>query len=177
MSRLGIVASPASHRPRRTPRRATRGTREVLEALDHREIPATAQDLFIELREHGHRIGLATVYRALHVLREQGLLHVFSARDGTAFRACSYEPHHHLVCLRCGRVQEEHVGDLASWLAEVERGGFRIDTCSVEVLGVCHRCGSPTGGRRVDTGPSEPGREGKSSTPASPVAALPNMQS
>lgn len=113
----------------------------MLAALDGREIPATAQDLFVELREDGHGLGLATVYRALHVLREQELLHEFTGAEGTAFRACSREPHHHLVCRECGRVQEQRTVALSSWLAEVERAGFAVETCSIEIRGVCQRCG------------------------------------
>lgn len=80
--------------------------RHVLAALAGRETPVTAQELFIELRDNGHSLGLATVYRALHVLRDDGRLHEFHVEDGIAFRACAPEPHHHLVCLQCGRVQE-----------------------------------------------------------------------
>ena len=121
-------------------RRNGKGLRIVLTALVGREIPVTAQGLFIELRDQGHHLGLATVYRALHALRDDGRLHEFQVEDGVAFRACVSRSHHHLICVECGRVQEGQPTEMASWLHAIERDGFAVVACTVDVHGVCERC-------------------------------------
>ena len=67
----------------------------------------TARDIADELRARGERTGIASVYRALDLLHELGLVKRLDVGDGTA----RYEPadpsgehHHHLVCDRCGLV-------------------------------------------------------------------------
>lgn len=125
--------------PRRT-RRDSKGLRRVLEAMTGREVPVTAQALFIELRDRGDDEGLATVYRALHVLRDKGRLHEFHVEDGTAFRACADDPHHHLICVRCGRVLEERIASMTTVLGKIEHHGFSVESCTIEVFGICDRC-------------------------------------
>lgn len=113
----------------------------MFDSLAGREVPVTAHELFIELRDGGHGLGLATVYRALHVLRDEGRLHEFHVEDGIAFRACAPEPHYHLVCVQCGRVEEDHTTTpLGDWLDHVEHGGFAVHACTVETYGTCRRC-------------------------------------
>src|SRR4051812_5915969 len=85
---------------------STRQRRRLLELLIGRERPATAQQLHAELSGAGTRIGLTTVYRAVHVLAGAGLLHIFDSGGETAYRLCGPGGPHHLVCRVCGLVTE-----------------------------------------------------------------------
>lgn len=124
----------------------TRNARGVLALLRDREEPATAQQLHAELRAGEERTGLSTVYRALHALAEAGLVHEFRRAEDTAYRACAPDPHDHLVCAGCGRVQERHLAGLDHTLAELQREGFLIASCRIEVYGLCPRCPRPVNG-------------------------------
>src|SRR5215212_86936 len=53
--------------------RTTRQRAEILEALEHASTPVSAQDLFVALRGDGASISLATVYRQLQRLAEEGV--------------------------------------------------------------------------------------------------------
>ena len=79
----------------------------------------SAQDLHARLRSAGHRIGLATVYRTLHVLADAGAVDVLRAGDRhSIYRACGgREPHHHLLCRSCGRTVEVAARVLDEWAA------------------------------------------------------------
>src|ERR671924_2235159 len=90
--------------------RPTRQRLLVLETLAAEPHDATAQEIHGRLREADERIGLATVYRALAVLRRRGVVDELSHRTGeSCYRLCSPGHHHHLVCSRCHRVEElEH---------------------------------------------------------------------
>lgn len=103
----------------------------------------SAQDLHIQLRSAGHRIGLATVYRTLHALADEGAVDVMRARDRhSIYRACgSREPHHHLLCRSCGRTVEVAAGVLDEWAAGAgAEHGFTQVTPIGEFFGTCADC-------------------------------------
>jgi Fur family transcriptional regulator, ferric uptake regulator len=114
----------------------------VLETLAAEPHDATAQEIHARLREGGQRIGLATVYRALGVLREKHVVDELSHRSGeTCYRFCSPRHHHHLVCSSCHRVEELEDCEIDAWVAKASRRhGFRAASHTVEVVGLCADC-------------------------------------
>ena len=68
----------------------------------------TADDVHDRLREEGERVSLATVYRALGLLEESGILEGHDFADGQRRyeRALTREHHDHLICLDCRAVVE-----------------------------------------------------------------------
>ena len=69
------------------PRRQTRQRSAVLALLDDQDGFRTAQDLHALLRERGEAVGLATVYRALQALMDDGLVDAFGPRRLTLISA------------------------------------------------------------------------------------------
>ena len=114
----------------------------VLETLAAEPHDATAQEIHARLRESGEGIGLATVYRALAVLREKRVVDELSHRSGeTCYRLCSPGHHHHLVCSSCHRVEELADCEIDEWVAKASKGlGFRPASHTLEVVGVCADC-------------------------------------
>lgn len=121
--------------------RATRQRSTVLGALRDRVEAVTAQDLHAELRAAGEPVGLTTVYRTLSSLAHAGLLDEFP-RDGEhAFRLCSDDHHHHLICEACDRVDEIAADEVEIWVASVaKRRGFRVTAHRADIFGVCAEC-------------------------------------
>ncbi|MFI0405639.1 Fur family transcriptional regulator [Actinomadura sp. 3N508] len=119
-----------------TPRR-----RQVLQALDLRQRPASAHELYVDLTRQGHDIGMSTVYRTLSALAGAGQLHAF-VRDGeTRYRLCAPGRHYHLVCRGCGDVQEHAAADDGGWLDGITAtADFLPDPHETEVHGLCGRC-------------------------------------
>jgi Fur family transcriptional regulator, ferric uptake regulator len=119
--------------------RSTRQRAAVLNALQRAPEPVSAQDLHAAL---GRAVGLATVYRALQGLVDSGQVDVFRRESGEAlFRLCNPVHHHHLVCQRCGRVEEIDACEVESWAAQVaRRRGFTLSGHQADVFGVCPRC-------------------------------------
>jgi Fur family transcriptional regulator, ferric uptake regulator len=79
----------------------------VVELLAGQSCCLSAQEISDELRAKGTDVGLASVYRALDLLHEMGLVQRVEIGDGGS----RYEPivpggehHHHAVCDSCGRV-------------------------------------------------------------------------
>ena len=110
-----------------------------------------AQELHDRLRARGSRTGLATVYRTLRRLAEEGAVDVIREDPTQArFRLCSTEHHHHLLCESCGRVVEIPQCDVDEWASRMARAhGFTVRTHRAEIVGRCKTCTAAHGrGRR-----------------------------
>ena len=103
----------------------------------------TARDIGDRL---GDKVGLASVYRTLDLLEEQGLVQRFDVGESAA----RYEPalptgehHHHLVCDRCGEVTAFEDDDLERAIRRLARRlDFEIDGHDVTLKGECPDCSS-----------------------------------
>lgn len=121
--------------------RATRQRTTVLDALRGRAEAVTAQDLHAELRGSGEPVGLTTVYRTLSSLADAGLLDAFDRGGEQAFRLCSDDHHHHIICEVCNRVDEITADEVERWVEAVAaRRGFRVTGHRADVFGVCAAC-------------------------------------
>lgn len=125
-----------------TTRRPTKQRSAVLEFLGEQSTFRSAQEIHADLRGRGNPIGLATVYRALQGMVEDGDLDVLRTDDGEAmYRRCGTQHHHHLVCRECGRTVEVADAPVERWAARIgEQHGFVEVEHQVEVFGVCASC-------------------------------------
>jgi Fur family transcriptional regulator, ferric uptake regulator len=124
----------ATERTRTTPQRAA-----VLERLRAASEPMSAQAIKAEL---GRSVGLATVYRTLQQLVDAGQVDVFRRDSGEAvYRLCRPIHHHHLLCVRCKRVEEIDACEVEPWARAVaERRGFEISGHQADIFGTCAEC-------------------------------------
>jgi Fur family transcriptional regulator, ferric uptake regulator len=120
------------------------GAREaVVELLGREHCCSTAQELHDRLREQGRRVGLASVYRALELLTELGLVKRIDVGEGTArYEAAHLEGHHHhVVCDDCGRIESFEDVQLERAIAAVEdRIGYAVAMHEVVLRGACSDC-------------------------------------
>lgn len=108
----------------------------------------SAEDVYGILRENESEIGLATVYRALDLLSELGILVQVDFGDGCArYELNTADPkihhHHHLICVKCRKViefEEDLLDDLEETIAE--ESGFQIINHEVKFFGYCKDCRS-----------------------------------
>lgn len=95
------------------------------------------------LREQGHSVGTATVYRSLDMLVESGLVRRHDFGEG--FKR--FEPllspgqNGHLICSRCGRVTEFSTERFERALPMIaDENGFQHHAHRVEIRGLCRAC-------------------------------------
>jgi len=106
----------------------------------------SAEDVHDILREGDSEIGLATVYRALDLLSELGILVHVDFGDGCArYELNTTDPqihhHHHLICLNCGRVIEFEEDFLENLESIIEKKfGFQTVNHEVKFFGYCLNC-------------------------------------
>jgi Fur family ferric uptake transcriptional regulator len=117
--------------------RMTAQRRAVLDAIESSNGPFTAIELFERARRTHSKLGLATTYRTLELLRRTGSLH---ALPDAAYVRCSPEHHHHLVCLSCGSVEDTELCANPSQQALTRRHGFRAESHELEIYGTCRNC-------------------------------------
>ena len=123
-------------------RRTTRQRSAVLALLEELDDFRSAQDLHAQLRARGDSVGLATVYRTLQTLVDDGQVDVLRGGDGEAvYRRCSPVHHHHLVCRSCGRTVEVPDPPVERWAAKIAaEHGFADVQHYLEVFGTCGPC-------------------------------------
>ena len=125
--------------------RNTRQRPEILELLEKLDDFRSAQQLHEILRARGSTVGLATVYRAVQTLSEQGDVDVLRTADGeSVYRRCERRNHHHhLVCRECGRTVEIDGPDAEAWATRTGAvHGFTDISHTIELFGVCDECRS-----------------------------------
>ena len=106
----------------------------------------SAEDVYCILQKRESEIGLATVYRALDLLSELGILVKVEFGDGCArYELNTADPnvhhHHHLICIKCKRViefEEDLLDDLEENIAA--KSGFQILNHEVKFFGYCKDC-------------------------------------
>ena len=99
---------------------------EILESSQQRHL--SAEDVYRALIENGSEVGLATVYRVLTQFEAAGLVvrHHFEGGQ-SVFELDSGRHHDHLVCMKCGRVEEfmnETIEEIQHKVAK--DAGFRL---------------------------------------------------
>lgn len=118
--------------------RMTGPRQAVLDAVASREGPFAVEDIAAEVPE----VGRATVFRTVKLLLEQGAVCRLPQEDGTVrYQVSPGDHHHHLTCRACGTVIDFADRDLDRRIgATAERAGFRLESHSVELYGLCSRC-------------------------------------
>lgn len=114
----------------------------VRTALSQSENFVSAQALHGALRDSGSSIGLATVYRALADLADEGEADSLQQDGESLYRACTPgSHHHHLICRNCGLTVEIEAEAIEEWARTVARKhGFVQPHHIVDVFGLCRDC-------------------------------------
>ncbi len=120
---------------------------EVMRSMDGHPSP---EEVYAEVRRKVPAISLATVYKNIHLFVESGVLREVSMHHGSQRVEMNEREHHHLVCTRCKSIQDFEGVALEGAQIEVPMrgrllGGFLVERCSVDLLGLCEKCQSIDG--------------------------------
>ena len=133
-------------------RRGVRLTRQrliLLELLDRTGRHLDAESLYQLAKEKDPKLNRVTVYRTLKLLKKGGLIDELDlmhfAGEQHYYETRQKEEHAHIVCLRCGKVEEFFGEALQDMKKQVETSfGFRIATARTEMGGYCPDCQTHT---------------------------------
>ncbi len=114
----------------------------IIEAIAHGGRHMTAEEIFEEVQKRTRSVNIATIYRTLDFLVEEGLASRTDLGGGREIY-CSRQhgPHIHLVCSHCGRVTEAD-GHLIESLGEQlrTRHDFSANLHHASIFGACAEC-------------------------------------
>jgi len=118
---------------------------KILQILENsKDHHLSAEDVYKILLESGDDIGLATVYRVLTQFEEAKLVNRHNFAEGhSVFELDHGEHHDHLVCVKCGRV-EEFIDSIIEerQKAVAKKAGFNITDHQLNIYGICGKCQS-----------------------------------
>jgi Fur family ferric uptake transcriptional regulator len=125
--------------------RLTRQRRLLLDLIDRSGLHLDAESLFQMAKEKDPKLNRVTVYRTLKLLKEGGLVDELDLAhfegDQHYYETRMKQEHAHIICLRCGRVEEFFGEELRRLRAQVEsQFGFEIMFARTEVGGYCSHC-------------------------------------
>ena len=92
-----------------------------------------------EVRAKCPEVGLVTVYRALGLFGELGIVRRLDLGDGARYELAE-DHHHHMICESCGVISEFEECPLDPELLRVGSLGFEVRAHSIEVYGRCAGC-------------------------------------
>lgn len=123
--------------------KTTRQRERVVRAFFAAGRHVSAEELYHQIRADDSTLGLVTVYRTLKLLRQAGL--ATERKFGDAYARFDPNPadwaHHHLICTRCGKIQEFADPALRSLGTKVARShDFTVTEQRLELYGVCRDC-------------------------------------
>lgn len=120
--------------------RATAQRRAVLRSVGEASGSFTVAELHERARRLEPRLGLATTYRTLELLRAAGDVHPLLGEGRNAYVRCRPEHHHHLVCTSCGGVEETELCAAPSDSELRRRHGFTPVAHELDIYGTCRSC-------------------------------------
>jgi Fur family transcriptional regulator, ferric uptake regulator len=117
-------------------------TEQVWNVLSEQDSFISAMEIYRTLCARGERIGLITVYRALHLIVDAERADVLMGPDGQhRYRRCSPVEHHHLVCRQCLHAVEIYDTPSGQLSGERLRNlGFADDSLRIKLVGLCQDC-------------------------------------
>jgi Fur family ferric uptake transcriptional regulator len=110
---------------------------DAVRALGH----ATPEQVCSRVQTTAPTVNITTVYRALDLLEELDLVRHTHLGHGAPTYSVEEHEHVHLVCHRCGHVDEtpsETLDDLVDLLDQ--KCGFALDATHLALSGICRAC-------------------------------------
>jgi Fur family ferric uptake transcriptional regulator len=140
--------------------RLTRQRQILLELIDRTGAHLDVDQLYRMAKERDPKINRVTVYRTLKMLKAGGLVDELDLMhyggDQHYYETRLKQEHAHVVCLRCGRVEEFFGEPLQRLRKQIENHfGFQILVARTEVGGYCAHC-QTLRAREIETVRQEP---------------------
>lgn len=136
--------------------RLTRQRQILLDILNSSATHLDAENLYLLAREKDPKLNRVTVYRTLKMLKKGGLVDELDLMhfggDQHYYESKMKPEHAHIICMRCGRVEEFFGEPLQKLRHQVEQDfGFEILIARTEVGGYCALCRALRAKESVET--------------------------
>jgi Fur family transcriptional regulator, ferric uptake regulator len=125
--------------------RLTRQRQILLDLIDKSGRHLDAENLYLMAKEKDPKLNRVTVYRTLKMLKAGGLVDELDLMhiggDQHFYETRLKQEHAHIICLRCGKVEEFFGEPLQKLRKQIEQHfGFEVLLARTEVGGYCSHC-------------------------------------
>jgi len=123
--------------------KATAPRMKILSFLETSKVRhMSAEEVYKALLEAGEDIGLATVYRVLTQFEAAGLVSRHHFEGGNSvFEIESGKHHDHILCVKCGRVDEFVDETIESRQRKIaDEKGYAMTDHALYIYGICSSC-------------------------------------
>ena len=137
----GTLERDIRERFRRSGYTLTSQRKAVLEALGESRGHPSAEDVYLLVKQKNPRVALGTVYQALGVLEEIGVIEAKHWSESPTRYDLNVGPHLDIRCLRCGQVSEVpgvHFDGLEEGIRAATP--YEVKRATVVVEGLCPAC-------------------------------------
>ncbi|MGF1471595.1 MAG: Fur family transcriptional regulator [Rubrobacteraceae bacterium] len=115
--------------------------RAVLEALGEAQGHPSAEDIYLIVKKNNPRVALGTVYQALSVLEEIGIIGSKHWSESPTRYDLNTEPHLDIRCRQCGEVSEIPGVELGDLEAQIQENTvYRVTDTTLMIEGYCPGC-------------------------------------
>lgn len=123
--------------------RNTRQRTAILGAIEAAGRPLSPAELHMLARSEAPALGLATVYRNIKLLLEEGRIREVSLPgDSPRYEVAHLGHHHHFKCLQCDRVFD--IAECQTDWNALAPAGFSVEAHDVTLFGRCSGCSGQT---------------------------------
>ena len=116
----------------------------ILKTLYENEGHHSPEDIFLIIQKENPniKIGIATIYRTLALLEEEGLADSLMMEKGSKKYELGLKKHHdHFICTECGKIIEFYDDVIEKRQEEVaQKYGFEMRSHSMKIVGICKEC-------------------------------------
>ena len=114
----------------------------IVETIAHSGHHINAEEVFAQVQERTRSTNIATVYRTLELLVEQGLAsRIDLGEERVIYATYQHGPHIHLVCRQCGQVVDANQDMLSVLNHQLQSEyQFAADLQHISVVGLCSNC-------------------------------------
>ena len=115
--------------------------RAVLEALEEANGHPSAEDIYLIVKKKNPRVALGTVYQALSVLEEIGVVDSKHWSESPTRYDLNVQPHLDIRCARCGEVSEIPSVELGELEKRIRNNTpYEVTRTTIVVEGLCPSC-------------------------------------
>ncbi len=114
----------------------------IMRALLENPVHPTADELYHILKPEHPSLSLATVYRNLNQLAQNGKVRKIEVPSGSDRFDGTLDAHYHMVCEKCGGITDLPDGYVPEMnAAAIDGMGISVERSNIMFYGVCPACG------------------------------------
>jgi Fur family peroxide stress response transcriptional regulator len=112
----------------------------ILDHLDGNKSHPTAEEIYRVISKIFPTMSFATVYNTLEALKKKELILELTIDPDKKRFDPDTMPHHHIICIRCGKVSDVSDNQIMFNMPKISIKGFKIKNWHIDFHGICKEC-------------------------------------